>query len=143
MESKLLIDINYASRDPQIVIQYKESSDPRDKLLAMLSGQAMPGVLDGYCTIERFATENGFEAVIITPLHPGDTIKRIPLIKKLALENLCVDTDGYKETIERQDLEAVTAMCVESLNPTLFEQWEKIVEALKARRRSLINAALK
>lgn len=89
MESKIMIDINYASRDPQIVIHQKESDDPRDKLVSMLTGHAMPGVRDGYCRIERYP---GTEMIVITPLHPVDAIKHIPTIAKFAEENAACDT---------------------------------------------------
>ena len=92
-----MIDINYASRDPQIVIQQKESDDPRDKLISMFTGQSMPGVRDGYCRIERYAEVNGEVKVVITPVHPVELINHIPLIAKFAEENAACDTSGVAE----------------------------------------------
>ena len=89
MESKILIDINYSSRDPQIVITQKDSDDPRDKLISMFTGHSMPGVRDGYCRIERMPSDG---VVIITPVHPVDMIKHIPLIAEFAEENATCDT---------------------------------------------------
>lgn len=93
-----MIDINYASRDPQIVIRQKESDDPRDKLVSMFTGQSMPGVRDGYCKIERFAETNGETNVTITPVHPVDLIKHIPTIALLAESNGSIDTRAVPET---------------------------------------------
>lgn len=84
-----MIDINYSSREPQIVIHQKESDDPRDKLISMFIGEAMPGVRDGYCRIERYP---GTEMIVITPLHPVDAIRHIPAIANYAEENASCDT---------------------------------------------------
>jgi hypothetical protein len=96
MESKILIDINYASREPQIVIHVKESDDPRDKLISMFTGQAMPGVRDGYCRIERYPNQ---DMVVITPVHPVDLIKHIPTIAKFAEENAASDTSSVPDKL--------------------------------------------
>lgn len=100
----MMIDINYASRDPQIVIRQKESEDPRDKLVSMFTGHSMPGVRDGYCRIERYPDEtNGEMKVVITPIHPIDMIGHILYIAKLALENNSLNTavvlDQYEKII--------------------------------------------
>ena len=80
MESKIFIDINYASRSPQIVIRQKDSEDPRDRLVGMLLGEAMPGVADGFCHIERYSEQPGTYVAIITPVGPVDMVKYIPQI---------------------------------------------------------------
>jgi len=93
MESKIFIDINYASRTPQIVVHRGgESDDPRDKLIDMLLGEAMPGVSAGYCLIERYAERDGKTVSVITPVHPTEMISHIPLIAQYAHENKAVDT---------------------------------------------------
>lgn len=106
MESKILIDINYASHDPQIVIKQQDSDDPRDKLISMFTGQSMPGVRDGYCRIERMPNVTGGSEVIITPVHPLDMIDHIPTIAKLAEENATCDTSRvparYREIIKKE-----------------------------------------
>lgn len=131
MESKIFIDINYASRDPQIVIQRgHDSDDPRDKLITMLVGQAMPGVRDGYCRIERSERNEKVEIAIITPLDPGEAIKHIPAIKEFALSSAVCDTAGYKERVEIQDLEAVDVMCKERLGDLDFKEWQRIRKML-------------
>lgn len=105
MESKIMIDINYASRSPQIVIRYKDSDDPRDKLVSMLTGEAMPGVRDGYCRIERYPGPNE-EIAVITPIHPVEAIKHIPTIALLAESNGSIDTTQvsveYRRIIESE-----------------------------------------
>ena len=98
MESKIFIDINYASRLPQIVIHHKESDDPRDKLISMLTGDAMPGVRDGYCRIERYPVKGELEISVITPVHPVELVNHIPMIAKAAEDNLAYDTSGMSET---------------------------------------------
>lgn len=98
MESKIMIDINYASRDPQIVIHFKESDDPRDKLVSMLTGHAMPGVRDGYCRIERYPGPKDAEIAVITPVHPTALIQHIPMIVNAAENNATCDTSGVAET---------------------------------------------
>lgn len=111
MESKIVIDINYASRSPQIIIHKKESDDARDKLLAMFTGDSMPGVRDGYCRIERY-TEGLYEVVTITPVHPTEMIKHIPGIAKLAEENVFSDTsDVLSQYVEilKKELDRVLA----------------------------------
>lgn len=98
MESKIFIDINYASRLPQIVINYRMSEDPRDKLVAMLTGEAMPGVRDGYCRIERYPGPAPIDEIaVITPVHPVELIKYIPLIAELAEGNASCDTSKVPE----------------------------------------------
>lgn len=103
MESKIFIDINYASRDPQIVIHSKESDDPRDKLVSMLTGHSMPGVRDGYCRIERYpgTAKEGVEIAVITPVHPVDLIKHIPQIAELAESNKAHDTSEVPGILRR------------------------------------------
>src|ERR1700677_694150 len=162
MESNIMIDINYASRDPQIIILQKDSNDPRDKLVSMFTGHSMPGVRDGYCQIERYA---GDEKVVITPVHPVDLINHIPTIAKFAEENVSCDTSGvpekYRKIIEAEYerlriggvghpaeaaigiptekwlLGEMNSMCAESLYPELFDKWESVREELKLRRRAL------
>lgn len=97
MESKILIDINYASRSPQILIKHKDSEDPRDKLISMFTGESMPGVSDGYCRIERYPKVDGEDSTVITPIHPVDMIKHLSAIVQLAHDNPVVDTAGVKE----------------------------------------------
>lgn len=98
MESKIMININYASRDPEVKILYKDSDDPRDVLVSMLTGHAMPGVNDGYCRIERYAGNNeAAQTIIITPVNPVDMIKHIPIIAQYAHENAAVDTAKVSE----------------------------------------------
>lgn len=101
-----MIDISYASREPQILIKQQDSDDPRDKLISMLSGQAMPGVRDGYCKIERVPSVTGGSEVVITPIHPIDMIAHIPAIAIAAEMNPACDTSGvpkhYREIIERE-----------------------------------------
>lgn len=92
-----MIDINSASRNPQIVIRQKESDDPRDKLVSMFTGHSMPGVRDGFCRIERYPESNGETVIVITPVHPIDMIREIPTIAELAEENNSIDT---KDVIE-------------------------------------------
>ena len=106
MESKIFIDINYSTRSPQITIRQRDSEDTRDKLVAMLVGEAMPGVSDGYCRIERYSDQPGTSVAIITPVHPVDMIKHILTIAKLAHDNAAVDTSGvpdaYRAIIESE-----------------------------------------
>lgn len=99
MQSKIWIDINYLSRTPQIMVDYKESNDPRDKLISMLTGEAMPGVRDGYCRIERYTELNGETKVVITPIHPVDLIKHIPTIALLAESNAACDTSAVPDIL--------------------------------------------
>lgn len=95
-----MIDINYASRDPQIVIHQSDGDDPRDKLISMFTGEAMPGVRDGYCRIERYPNdEKTGTVVVITPIHPVEMIKHIPLIIQYASENAASDTAAVPETL--------------------------------------------
>jgi len=101
MESKIMIDINYASREPQIVINEKSSDDPRDKLVSMFTGQAMPGVRDGYCRIERYPSSDGTTQIVITPLHPLDAIGHIPIIAQFAKENATCDTSSVANRIQK------------------------------------------
>lgn len=101
MESKIMIDINYASREPQIVINEKSSDDPRDKLVSMFTGHAMPGVRDGYCRIERYPSSDGTTQIVITPLHPLDAIGHIPIIAQLAKENATCDTSSVANRIQK------------------------------------------
>ena len=77
---------------PQVKIQYKSSDDPRDTLIAMLTGESMPGVRDGYCRIERYPGENGFETAVITPIDPVEMVKHIPLIGEYAFNSPVRDT---------------------------------------------------
>lgn len=91
MESKIFIDVNYATRSPQITMNQKDSDDPRDKLIAMLLGEAMPGVRDGYCRIERYSDQNGVVVAVITPVGPIEMLKYIPDIIRQAEENACID----------------------------------------------------
>lgn len=98
MESKIFIDINYASRAPQIVIRQKDSEDPRDKLIAMLLGEGMPGVSDGYCRIERYSDQQGTCVAVITAISPIDMIKHIPTIAELAHKNAACDMSGVPDT---------------------------------------------
>lgn len=152
MESKILIDINYASREPQIVISQNDSDDPRDKLVSMFTGQAMPGVRDGYCRIERYSEGNGTK-VVITPVHPVDFIKHIPIIAKFAEENASCDTSGVPvelrkiidaeyhrlrdtdvpakleepEMVYAEALEMVDLACVEKLPHDLYKKWKDIM----------------
>lgn len=110
MESKILIDVNYASKMPQIAIHHvEESEDPRDKLIAMLLGESMPGTSDGYCRIERYPGKKGNAWVsIITPIHPVDMINHIPTIAQFAEENAACDTSGVpaklKQIIEQEHM---------------------------------------
>lgn len=155
MESKIFIDINYASRDPQIVIHSKESDDPRDKLVSMLTGHSMPGVRDGYCRIERYPgpAKEGSEIAVITPIHPTEAIKHIPQIVELATNNNTYSRDEvkakYKEILiaeitkirdEDEDfavadpeltyeaaLEMVDHVCVEKLPPDVYKKWKDIM----------------
>jgi hypothetical protein len=148
MESKIMIDINYASRDPQIVIQQKESDDPRDKLVSMFTGHSMPGVRDGYCRIERYPEINGDAKVVITPVHPVELINHIPLIAKFAEENAASDTsevpkryrkiikgesdrlkikDEDPEMVFAQALEMVDVVCVGKLPHDLYKKWKDIM----------------
>lgn len=141
MESKILIDINYASREPQIVIQQGESDDPRDKLVSMFTGHAMPGVREGYCRIERYPEMHGTK-VVITPVHPVDLIKHIPTISKFAEENAACDTSGVpvelrkiieeeyrrlKGTDEPEPLKRADEWAVQNLSHDLYQQWKKEV----------------
>lgn len=147
MESKILIDINYASREPQVIIQHKESDDPRDKLIAMFAGQAMPGVRDGYCRIERSHSAKDTDFITITPLDPIEAVKHVKAIKRLALENACIDTAGVKEMIEKQELsenilsepellKQLDDMCVQSLSPDAYQKWSEIMWTLKGNRQA-------
>jgi hypothetical protein len=143
MESKIMIDINYASREPQIVISQNDSDDPRDKLVSMFTGQAMPGVSDGYCRIERYPEGNGTK-VVITPVHPVDMIKHIPTIAKFAEENapsdvsaelrkiiegeyarITVDKDGVPIAgqIQREVLKKADDWAVLNLPHDLYKTW--------------------
>lgn len=132
MESKILIDINYSTREPQILIHHvQRSDDPRDKLITMLVGQAMPGVRDGYCRIERSQANDKFEVVVITPLDPGEAVKHIPLIKEQAIQNECTDTGGVKEKVYGQDLEAVNVLCKNNLPPDVLAKWREVRQILK------------
>lgn len=103
MESKIFIDINYSSREPQIVIHAKDSDDPRDKLVSMLTGQAMPGIRDGFCRIERYANEG---MIVITPVSPVDMIKFIPQIAETAETCKVIDTSDvpqqYREILQSE-----------------------------------------
>lgn len=106
MESKIFIDINYASRSPQIVIRQKDSEDPRDKITSMFINESMPGVRDGYCRIERYADDPATYVAIITPVHPVDMINHIQTIAKFAHENAAVDTskvpEQYRQIIKEE-----------------------------------------
>lgn len=153
MESKIFIDINYASRDPQIVIHSKESDDPRDKLVSMLTGHSMPGVSDGYCRIERYpGGKDGAEIAVITPINPAKLVQCIPMIVNAAENNAAIDTSGVSETWrsivecewnrirpkgEKRDepivdpgltmaaaLEMVDHACVEKLPPGVYKIWK-------------------
>lgn len=136
MESKILIDINYSTREPQILIRHiADSEDPRDKLISMLTGQAMPGVNDGYCRIERCPSSGNAVTILITPLDPGEAIKHIPMIKQNARQNACIDTNGFNQRIEEQDLDAVETMCKESSSPDILEKWREVKEILKQTRK--------
>jgi hypothetical protein len=123
MESNILIDINYATRDPQIVLKYRDSDDPRDKLISMFAGQAMPGVRDGYCRIERSHSQKDIDFIVITPLDPGEAIKHIAAIKKFAINSACINTTGFKERIERDELEAVDSRLQEILDGEDVANW--------------------
>lgn len=137
MESKILIDINYSSRDPQILIQYKESEDPRDKLIAMLTGHAMPGVQDGYCRIERSHSHGGTDFIVITPLSPEDALKHIPSIKRFALESNVVDKATAFKAWEGQIVDSMNEMCMASLPPDLFNAWKQVEDVLRNNRHLL------
>lgn len=99
MESKIFIDIHYASRSPQITIIQKDSDDPRDKLIAMLLGEAMPGIKDGYCQIERYSELNGNTVAVITPINPIDMLKHLSAIIAHAEENACIDKVNVPEIL--------------------------------------------
>lgn len=101
MESKILIDVCYSTRQPQILIQSKQSDDPRDKLVSMFTGEAMPGVRDGYCRIERTHSNHDIDHIQITPLDPIEAVKHIKAIVRLALENNAIDTTGVRELISK------------------------------------------
>lgn len=137
MESKILIDINYSTREPQIVIQHAGGlgDDPRDKLISMLCGQSMPGARDGYCRIERSHSERGIDFIVITPLDPFEAVKHIPEIKRAARENVVIETNGFNQRIEEQDLDAVDTMCKESTSPDILEKWREVKEILKQTRK--------
>jgi hypothetical protein len=163
MESKILIDINYASREPQIVIHQKDSDDPRDKLVSMFTGGSMPGVRDGYCRIERYPEMNGDAKVVITPVHPEELVNHIPTIAKLAEENNSYNTaevfgkylriieneyerlmtggahsaEGVYVTSEKWILAEMNRMCEASLDPERFDMWESVREELTLRRGAL------
>jgi hypothetical protein len=159
MESKIMIDINYASREPQVVISQRDSEDPRDKLISMFTGGSMPGVREGYCRIERYSELNVESKVVITPVHPVDLIDHIPLIAKFAEENVSCDTSEvpgkYRKVIEDEYerlriggvqkaepselwiLGEMNVMCAESLDPERFDKWESVREELRLRRRAL------
>jgi hypothetical protein len=158
MESKIMIDINYASRDPQIVIHQKDSDDPRDKLVSMFTGHSMPGVRDGYCRIERMPNDNGGTEVVITPIWPTDLIKHIPLIAKFAHENpasdtagvpseyrkiiegeyarICVDKDGVPiiGQIQREILKKADEWAVGNLPHDLYKVWHKEMFGFEPRK---------
>jgi len=107
MESKIMISIDYASRQPQVRILYKDSDDPRDTLVSMFIGQSMPGVSDGYCRIERYAGQEGdARIIVITPIHPTEMINHIPAIAKYAHENAASDTSEipqrYRKILEQE-----------------------------------------
>lgn len=124
MESKIFIDINYASREPQIAIIPVDTDDPRDKLVSMFTGHAMPGVKDGFCRIERVDGR-----IIITPIHPLDILKYIPIMRDLAELNPAIDTSGMREfylEILQSELGRIMAVDSPSLLP-LFEQLLKPV----------------
>lgn len=136
MESKIMIDINYASREPQIVINEKSSDDPRDKLVAMFTGQAMPGVRDGYCRIERYPNSDGSTQIVITPLHPLDAIGHIPLIAQFAKENATCDTSSVAHRIQKMisELASNSKKIVDELAsdikvPTLGEELNEDLKA--------------
>lgn len=139
MESKILIDISYSTREPQILINHVDSDDPRDKLISMFTGQAMPGVRDGYCRIERSHTGTAGERIAIMPLDPLEVVKHIPTIKQNALENAVIDKSGIKDIFEQQDLNAVNTMCEQSLSPDIFEKWEAVRDSLKSTRQAFKN----
>jgi len=106
MESKIFVDIDYATRDPRIKIYYKDSEDCRDKLISMITGQSMPGSSDGFCRIERYpnssATDHGCDGVIvITPVGPVEMIGFITQIRDYAFDNFCIDTSGGRETYKK------------------------------------------
>lgn len=112
MESKILIDVSYSTRQPQILIQHKYSDDPRDKLVAMFTGEAMPGVRDGYCRIERTHSNHDIDHIQITPLDPIEAVKHIKAIVRLALENNAIDTSDVRELITNVFKEAMTQLNV-------------------------------
>lgn len=135
MESKIFIDINYSSRDPQIVIHSKESDDPRDKLVSMLTGHSMPGVRDGYCRIERYPgpAKEGVDIAVITPVHPIELIKHIPEIARLALNNASCDTskvpETYREIIEGECRRLNINGVAPAEGPTVLDP--KVAEGIK------------
>lgn len=106
MESKILIDISYSTREPMIVIQHTFSDDPRDKLINMLIGQAMPGAQNGYCRITRTHSDKGAEYIEIVPLDPIDVIRHIPQIVELAISNSCIDTTEIRPLAAERLLDA-------------------------------------
>ena len=61
----------------------------------MLAGQAMPGVRDGYCRIERSHSDKDIDYIVITPLDPGAVLKNIPSMVRLALDNKVIDTADF------------------------------------------------
>lgn len=126
MESNILIDISYSTREPQIVIKCRESDDPRDKLITMFAGQAMPGVRDGYCRIERSHSQKDVDFIVIVPLDPGEAVKHIPSIRDGALSNAAICRDGFKERIEKDLLHEVNPLFARTQQKGLFPKWEEI-----------------
>jgi len=107
MESKLFIDINSATRTPQIKILRKHSDDSRDTLVGIFAGQAMPGTNDGFCRIERYpGREQEAEIIMITPVSPVEMVKCIRDIRELMEKNIYTDTpdalETYKKIIESE-----------------------------------------
>ena len=48
-----------------------------------------------------------------------------------------IGTQKQRKMNEKEIIEKMQAMCVESLSPELFEQWEEVKKMLEANRKNL------
>jgi hypothetical protein len=130
MQSKLSIDID-TSGLPQIRIDYHYSDDIRDRLVGrFLDKMGIPGERTGfwaYCRLghQTQSKQGGYYDGAVAVIEPMD--EDVLGLHMPEIQNILKEPDLLKQ---------VDNMCVQSLDPDLYQRWSEIMWTLKANRKA-------
>jgi len=130
MQSKLSIDID-TSGLPQIRIDYRTSDDIRDRLIGrFLDKMGIPADKKGfwaYCRLchETQSKQGGYYDGAVAVIEPMD--EDVLGLHMPEIQNILKEPDLIKQ---------IDDMCVQSLNPDLYQRWSEIMWTLKANRKA-------